>query len=279
MKMFRTSTMDSVASTSRPAAQAYSGDASAARRERPVIEISGLTKRFGASLVLDGVDLNVRRGEVVAVLGRSGGGKSTMLRCINLLETPDAGIVRAAGHVLFDNGKPASRQALIAARRDVGMLFQSFNVFPHLSAVENIALPLVRNSGVKREEAIETAMHFLGKVGLYEKALHMPSQLSGGQMQRVALARALALNPKALLFDEPTSALDPESTNDVLAVMRDLSAEGMTMIVVTHEIRFALNVASTVVIMDGGRIVEKGDPKTIIESPSHERTRSFLAGH
>jgi ABC-type polar amino acid transport system ATPase subunit len=137
----------------------------------------------------------------------------------------------------------------------------------------------LRNAGMKREQAIDTAMHFLGKVGLYEKALHMPSQLSGGQLQRVALARALALNPKALLFDEPTSALDPESTNDVLAVMRDLSSEGMTMIVVTHEIRFALNVASTVVIMDGGRIVEQGVPKAIIESPSHERTRSFLAGH
>jgi ABC-type polar amino acid transport system ATPase subunit len=269
--------MDTLAST-RPAPQAYASTSSTPK-ERPVIEISGLTKRFGQSLVLDGVDLNVQRGEVVAVLGRSGGGKSTMLRCINLLETPDSGVVRAAGHVLFDGTKPASRSALIAARRDVGMLFQSFNVFPHLSAVENIALPLVRNSGVKREEAIDTAMHFLGKVGLYEKALHMPSQLSGGQLQRVALARALAQNPKALLFDEPTSALDPESTNDVLAVMRDLSAEGMTMIVVTHEIRFALNVASTVVIMDGGRIVEKGEPKVIIESPSHERTRSFLAGH
>jgi polar amino acid transport system ATP-binding protein len=238
-----------------------------------------LTKRFGTSLVLDGVDLNVHRGEVVAVLGRSGGGKSTMLRCINLLETPDSGIVRAAGHVLFDNGASAKPAALIAARRDVGMLFQSFNVFPHLSAVENIALPLVRNSGVKRVEAVDIAMRFLDKVGLYEKALHMPSQLSGGQLQRVALARALAQNPKALLFDEPTSALDPESTNDVLAVMRDLSAEGMTMIIVTHEIRFALNVASTVVIMDGGQIVERGDPQTIIQSPSHERTRSFLAGH
>ncbi|HYS64954.1 MAG TPA: amino acid ABC transporter ATP-binding protein [Paraburkholderia sp.] len=271
--------MDSVASPPRPAAHAYAADAGATRKERPVIEISGLTKRFGQSLVLDSVDLSVQRGEVVAVLGRSGGGKSTMLRCINLLETPDSGVVRVADHVLFDGNKPASRSALIAARRDVGMLFQSFNVFPHLSAVENIALPLVRNAGMTREEAIDVAMHFLGKVGLYEKALHMPSQLSGGQLQRVALARALALNPKALLFDEPTSALDPESTNDVLAVMRDLSVEGMTMIVVTHEIRFALNVASTVVIMDGGRIVEKGDPKTIIESPSHERTRSFLAGH
>jgi len=245
----------------------------------PVIELVDLTKSFGDNRVLQGVDLAVDPGEVVAVLGRSGGGKSTMLRCINLLETPTSGGISVAGRSVFTDGRVARASELVTLRRQVGMLFQAFNVFPHLSVVENVALPLMRTAGKQAEEAVGTAVEYLCKVGLRDKVLQMPSRLSGGQLQRVALARALAQSPLALLFDEPTSALDPESTNEVLAVMKDLSAEGMTMMIVTHEVRFAMNVADTVIVMDGGVIVERGAPEQILESPTHERTRSFLSEH
>ncbi len=251
-----------------------------ADRDDVVIDIVGLTKSFGAVDVLKGVDLRVRRGEVVSILGKSGGGKSTLLRCINMLETPSDGRITVAGRSTFDGPSSKLRQRdLVSLRRDVGMLFQSLNVFSHLSVVENIGLPLVRIAGASPRAASDTALEFLGKVGLRHKALAMPSELSGGQLQRVALARAMALNPVALLFDEPTSALDPESTLEVLDVMKEISADGTTMVVVTHEVRFALGVSDTVVFMDDGRIIESGPPRQILSTPTHERTRSFLADH
>ena len=245
----------------------------------PTIQIKDLHKSFGDHEVLCGVDLDVQPGEVVAVLGRSGSGKSTMLRCVNLLETPTSGTITVGGTPAFAGGKPAKGRDLVALRRKVGMLFQGLNVFPHLSVVENVALPMVRSLGTGHEEAVDTAIRLLGKVGLVEKALAMPGQLSGGQLQRVALARALAMNPLALLFDEPTSALDPESTMEVLNVMKDLSAEGMTMIIVTHEVKFALDVADTVVMIANGEVIERGSPAQLAENPREQLTRRFLAEH
>ncbi|GII66671.1 amino acid ABC transporter ATP-binding protein [Sphaerisporangium krabiense] len=245
----------------------------------PTIQIRDLHKSFGGLEVLRGVDLDVQSGEVVAVLGRSGSGKSTMLRCVNLLETPTSGTITVGGTAAFAGRKAARGRDLVALRRKVGMLFQGLNVFPHLSVVENVALPMVRSLRTGHEEAVDTAIRLLGKVGLVEKALSMPGQLSGGQLQRVALARALAMNPLALLFDEPTSALDPESTMDVLNVMKDLSAEGMTMIIVTHEVKFALDVADTVLMIAEGKVIERGSPAQIAENPQEQLTRKFLAEH
>lgn len=245
----------------------------------PVIRIENLHKSYGRNEVLKGVSLDVTQGEVVAVLGRSGSGKSTMLRCINLLETPDSGRISVGGRPAFKDGKPLRGKDLVALRRSVGMLFQGLNVFPHLSAVENVALPLVRSVKASKEAAVDIALGLLDKVHLTEKALAMPAQLSGGQLQRVALARALAMNPVALLFDEPTSALDPESTMEVLQVLKALSADGMTMVIVTHEIRFAMDVADTLVMVDGGVIVESGAPHDVVANPKHELTRSFLKEH
>lgn len=246
---------------------------------QPVIRIADLHKSYGRNEVLRGVDLDVAQGEVVAVLGRSGSGKSTMLRCINLLETPDSGQVSVGGRSAFKDGKSLRGKDLVALRRAVGMLFQGLNVFPHMSVVENVALPLVRSLKVSEEAAVDTALELLDKVRLTDKTLAMPVQLSGGQLQRVALARALAMNPIALLFDEPTSALDPESTMEVLQVMKALSADGMTMVIVTHEIRFAMDVADTLVMVHGGVIVESGAPHDVVARPKHALTRSFLKEH
>jgi len=247
-------------------------------REKELIRVSGLTKSFDQTLVLRHIDLSVAEGEVVSILGRSGGGKSTLLRCLNLLETPSGGSIEVAGRRVLADGVVASGREVHELRKDLGMVFQSFHLFPHLTAVENVALGAIEVRGKSRAEALDIAMDLLDKVGVAEKARSLPRALSGGQQQRVAIARALALRPKALLFDEPTSALDPESTIDVLRVMRELSSEGMTMLVVTHELAFAENVGSRIILMDGGEIIEDDAPAAVRQS-SNPRTRSFFQSY
>ncbi|MGW1681910.1 amino acid ABC transporter ATP-binding protein [Saccharopolyspora sp. NPDC002376] len=237
-----------------------------------MIEISGLSKSFGSLEVLRGIDLQVERGEVVCVIGPSGSGKSTLLRCVNLLEEPTAGKVSVDGIELTDPDTD-----LDGARRHIGMVFQQFNLFAHLSVLENLTVAQRKVLGRDKKTAEKTARENLDRVGLAEKVDSMPAQLSGGQQQRVAIARALSMNPKVMLFDEPTSALDPELVGDVLGVMRQLADEGMTMLVVTHEMQFAREVADRVLFMDGGGIVEQGDPADVIGNPNEERTRTFLA--
>ncbi|WP_432138266.1 MULTISPECIES: amino acid ABC transporter ATP-binding protein [unclassified Streptomyces] len=239
---------------------------------RPEIQVHGLHKSFGANHVLRGIDLEIRQGEVVCVIGPSGSGKSTLLRCVNLLEEPSEGRVVVGGTELTDPDVDID-----AARRRIGMVFQQFNLFPHLTVTENLTLPQRRVLGRDKASAAKVAAENLRRVGLAEKADAYPSSLSGGQQQRVAIARALAMGPEVMLFDEPTSALDPELVGDVLAVMRMLADEGMTMMVVTHEMTFAREVADRVVFMDGGVIVEDGDPARVIGAPRHERTRHFLS--
>lgn len=250
----------------------------ASEADRPeVIAIRQLCKSFGNRQVLCGIDLTVHRGEVISVIGRSGSGKSTLLRCLNLLEHPTSGTIVVGGERVYADGAAVSGRALVALRRRIGMVFQSLCLFPHLSAAENVALPLIRGLGVPAEKAIRQSLELLGRVGLADRALDLPRSLSGGQQQRVAIARALALRPLALLFDEPTSALDPESTADVLEVMRELSDEGMTMVVVTHELSFAQDVSDRVAFVDGGRLVETGTPARVLLHPEHERTRAFVS--
>ncbi|MCI2239256.1 amino acid ABC transporter ATP-binding protein [Paenibacillus sp. TRM 82003] len=239
-------------------------------------------KSFGQVEVLRGVDLDVHAGEVVCLLGPSGSGKTTFLRCINALERIDGGRIRVDGELigLEERGGRLHRlpDARIAAqRRDIGMVFQRFNLFPHMTALENVTEAPVRVRGVARAEARERALALLERVGLADRVHNYPAQLSGGQQQRVAIARALAMRPKLMLFDEPTSALDPELVGEVLAVMRELAADGTTMVVVTHEVAFAREVADQVVFMDGGVVVERGTPADVIGAPRHERTRAFLA--
>ncbi|NLU68298.1 amino acid ABC transporter ATP-binding protein [Streptomyces sp. HNM0574] len=236
------------------------------------IRVEGLHKSFGALEVLKGIDFTVRRGEVVCVIGPSGSGKSTLLRCMNLLEEPTAGTVALSGTELTDGDVDIDR-----VRRRIGMVFQGFNLFPHLTVLDNLTIAQRRVLGRSREEAERIAHAHLRRVGIAEKDAAYPAQLSGGQQQRVAIARALAMDPELMLFDEPTSALDPELVGDVLAVMRRLADEGMTMMVVTHEMSFAREVADRVVFMDGGVIVEEGTPERVISAPRHRRTRTFLA--
>ncbi|WP_214316614.1 amino acid ABC transporter ATP-binding protein [Nonomuraea sediminis] len=235
------------------------------------VQIADLHKYFGDNEVLKGIDFTVEPGQVVCVIGPSGSGKSTLLRCVNLLETPTKGKVFVNGSELTDPDADID-----AARRKVGMVFQQFNLFPHLTALQNVMIAQRRVLGRSKTEAETIARDNLDKVGVGAKSDAYPGQLSGGQQQRVAIARALAMNPELMLFDEPTSALDPELVGDVLAVMRKLAEEGMTMLVVTHEMGFAREVADRVVFMDGGVIVEEGPPAQVIGAPKHERTRSFL---
>ena len=237
-----------------------------------MIEIRALHKSFGTLEVLKGIDFRVEQGEVVCVIGPSGSGKSTLLRCINLLEQPTSGSVRIGSVEVTDPDVDID-----AVRRRIGMVFQQFNLFPHLTVTENVTIAQRRVLGRGKEEARRVAETNLERVGLSDKAGVYPAQLSGGQQQRAAIARALAMGPELMLFDEPTSALDPEIVGDVLAVMRGLAREGMTMIVVTHEMSFAREVADRVVFMDEGVIVEEGPAEQLIGQPTHERTRRFLA--
>jgi polar amino acid transport system ATP-binding protein len=237
-----------------------------------VIQMTNLNKSFGNNRVLCGIDLEVRRGEVLCIIGPSGSGKSTLLRCVNMLETPTDGRIVVLGRDVTDIDCDIDE-----ARAKIGMVFQQFNLFPHMTALENICVAQRKVLKRKADEAEKIARDLLARVGLQEKAEAYPAQLSGGQQQRVAIARALAMNPEVMLFDEATSALDPELVGDVLAVMQSLATEGMTMLVVTHEMGFARNVADRVVFMDGGVIVEQGPPDQVISSPREERTRSFLS--
>ncbi|HEX7272086.1 MAG TPA: amino acid ABC transporter ATP-binding protein [Casimicrobiaceae bacterium] len=244
-----------------------------AKCARPmIIRYQGVIKRYGAFQALSGVDLDVHAGEVVCLIGPSGSGKSTLLRCTNGLEPTDGGAIEFEGALL-----PRDQRALRAVRRRMGMVFQSFELFPHLSALENVAEGPRTVLGMDRPGAESRAAAMLAKVGLAEKAPNHPSELSGGQQQRVAIARALAMEPDVMLFDEPTSALDPETIGEVLNVMKTLAEEGMTMVVVTHEMTFARRVGDWVAVFDVGRIVEQGPPRQIFEAPETERTRDFLS--
>ena len=237
-----------------------------------LFEIKGLKKNFGDLEVLKGIHTTIRKGEVVVVIGPSGSGKSTFIRCLNLLETPTEGQIFFEGSCITDKGYAVHKH-----REKVGMVFQQFNLFNNLNVMGNMMLAPVELKKASKAEAKERALHLLDRVGLAEKAEAYPAQLSGGQKQRVAIARALAMNPDIMLFDEPTSALDPEMVGEVLQVMKQLAADGMTMVVVTHEIGFAREVASRVIFMEGGYIVEEGTPEEVIDHPKQPRTIDFLS--
>jgi polar amino acid transport system ATP-binding protein len=247
----------------------------------PMVRSEAVHKRFGRLEVLKGIDLEVARGEVMCLLGPSGSGKSTFLRCINHLEKINSGRLSVDGELVGyresgDKLHELHERDVARKRAEIGMVFQHFNLFPHMTALENVCLAPTRVSGVARKEARERGTEMLARVGLSDKVDVYPVALSGGQQQRVAIARALAMQPKLMLFDEPTSALDPELVGDVLDAMRQLANEGMTMIVVTHEIGFAREVADTVVFMDAGVVVESGKPEAVLSNPQHERTKAFL---
>lgn len=246
----------------------------------PIVEAKGIYKQFGELEVLRGIDLTVEKGEVVALIGPSGSGKSTLLRSINVLERINSGSIAIDGSYMVENVQGQARYVpepeLKKMRRKMGMVFQSFNLFPHMSVLENIMVAPVHVLGRSKQEAESKAMELLGKVGLKEKANSYPCEISGGQKQRVAIARALAMDPELLCFDEPTSALDPELTGEVLKTMQDLAREHMTMLVVTHEIGFARDVADRVVFMDNGVIVEEGLSQQVLSNPDHPRLRAFL---
>jgi polar amino acid transport system ATP-binding protein len=244
----------------------------AKRSAAKIIRYRGVVKHYGSFRALNGVDLDVHAGEVVCLIGPSGSGKSTLLRCTNGLESIDGGEIEFEG-----NDLPGEERALRAVRRRMGMVFQSFELFPHLTALENVAEGPRTVLRAAREEASRRASAMLAKVGLGDKGASYPSALSGGQQQRVAIARALAMEPDVMLFDEPTSALDPETIGEVLSVMKALADEGMTMVVVTHEMTFARRVGDWVAVFDAGRIVEQGRPEQIFEAPTTERTRDFLS--
>ena len=250
--------------------------------ETPLVQAVNVTKSFHGNQVLKGIDLEVKRGEVVVLLGPSGSGKTTLLRCINQLETIDGGRIWVDGDLMGYADKDGilhrlTDKRIAAQRREIGMVFQRFNLFPHKTALENIMEAPTQVKGVSKDEARSRGIELLDRVGLKDKPTAYPAQLSGGQQQRVAIARALAMDPKLMLFDEPTSALDPELVGEVLSVMRELATAGMTMIVVTHEMGFAREVADRVVFMDGGVVVEEGAPRDVINNPRHKRTQSFLS--
>ncbi len=240
-----------------------------------MIEINNLHKQFGGRDVLRGITLQIEKGKVLVIVGPSGSGKTTLLRCLNLLETPDHGSIRI-GDVLLDFDKKLDKSLVSRLRKQTGMVFQNYNLFPHMTAVENVMEGPVTVKKEPRETARTKATTLLGKVGLADKVNQYPFQLSGGQQQRVGIARALAMDPQVMLFDEPTSALDPELVGEVLKVMKELAKEGMTMIVVTHEMGFAREVADEVIFMDQGVIVEQGPPQQLFSAPREERTRQFL---
>ncbi len=235
------------------------------------ISITGLVKKFGDVEVLKNIDVEIKKGEVVCVIGPSGSGKTTMLRCVNLLEQPTAGKIIVNGFDVTD-----SECDIDAMRKSIGMVFQQFNLFPHLTVLQNLTIAQIRVLKRGRSEAERVARHNLERVGMSHKEGAYPPQLSGGQQQRIAIARSLSMNPALMLFDEPTSALDPELVGEVLAVMKGLAKEGMTMMVVTHEMAFAREVADRVVFMDGGYVVEEGTPDQVIGNPQHDRTKSFM---
>ncbi len=241
------------------------------KKSEPIIHIEDVHKRFGSVHALRGIDLDVQRGEVVLILGPSGSGKSTLLRCINRLEEFDS------GRIVVDNIPLDSAENINAVRTEVGMVFQQFNLFPHLSVMDNLTLAQCVIRKRDKKEAREIGMELLNKVGIPEKADNYPLQLSGGQQQRVAIARALAMNPRIMLFDEPTSALDPEMIQEVLDVMLALAKEGMTMVVVSHEIGFARAAADRAILMDAGLIIEEAPPAILFNNPKHERTKLFLS--
>jgi polar amino acid transport system ATP-binding protein len=248
---------------------------------QPMVKAEGIHKRFGRLEVLKGINLQVQPGEVMCLLGPSGSGKSTFLRCINHLEKINSGRLSVDGELVGyreSGGKlhELHEREVGRKRAEIGMVFQQFNLFPHMTALDNVTLAPIHVAQVPREEARERARELLNRVGLGDKLATYPVALSGGQQQRVAIARALAMRPKLMLFDEPTSALDPELVGDVLDTMRQLASDGMTMIVVTHEIGFAREVADQVVFMDAGVVVEAGKPKDVLENPRHERTQTFL---
>ncbi|HEN3410238.1 TPA: glutamine ABC transporter ATP-binding protein GlnQ [Yersinia enterocolitica] len=236
-----------------------------------MIEFKNVSKHFGKTQVLHDINLNITKGEVVVIIGPSGSGKSTLLRCINKLEVITSGQLIVDG---LDVNDPKVDERLI--RQEAGMVFQQFYLFPHLTALENVAFGPIRVRGASKEAANKLAMELLTKVGLEERAHHYPAELSGGQQQRVAIARALAVKPKLMLFDEPTSALDPELRHEVLTVMKDLAEEGMTMVIVTHEVGFAQKVASRLIFIDKGRVAQDGDPNSLISNPPSERLQEFL---
>jgi polar amino acid transport system ATP-binding protein len=247
-------------------------DRSPATAGSPMVRLESVVKSFGDLRVLDGIDLEVGQGEVLVVIGPSGSGKSTLLRCINLLEPIDSGRIYLEGQEITAKGTDVS-----GIRQRIGIVFQQFNLFPHLNALDNVTLATRRVKHIRRDEAEQQGRELLARVGLEEKAKQYPHQLSGGQQQRVAIARALTMHPHVMLFDEVTSALDPELVGEVLVVMRDLASDlGMTMLVVTHEMQFALEVGDRVVFMDDGRIVEQGKPGDVLDRPRQERTRRFL---
>jgi polar amino acid transport system ATP-binding protein len=237
-----------------------------------IIQVKDLSKSFGQNVVLSDIDIEINRQEVVVVVGPSGSGKSTFLRCLNLLEKPERGEITIDGRSLLDK-----HTRIEEIRAEVGMVFQQFNLFPHMSVMDNIMLSPMKVRKRSPEQARKKGMELLGKVGLANKADSFPSSLSGGQAQRVAIARALAMEPKIMLFDEPTSALDPEMIGEVLAVMKDLAREGMTMVVVTHEMGFAREVGNRIVFMEQGRILEISSPEELFDHPKHERTKEFLS--
>lgn len=244
-----------------------------------MIKIQNIHKTFGDNTILRGIDLEIQKGQVVVILGPSGSGKTTFLRCLNALEMPEQGTIQFNDDepLTIDFGSKPSKKEILALRRKSGMVFQNYNLFPHKTALENVMEGPVFVQGQAAEKAEKNARILLGKVGLAEKVDLYPFQLSGGQQQRVGIARALAIQPKLMLFDEPTSALDPELIQDVLNTMKELALEGWTMVVVTHEMKFALDVADVVIVMDGGKIVEQGSPKTLFDNPQHERTKRFLS--
>jgi len=237
-----------------------------------VIKVKNLHKRFGKLHVLRGVEVNIKKGEVIVVIGPSGSGKSTFLRCLNLLEQPSDGEIIFEGINITDK-----RNDINKLRQKMGMVFQNFNLFPHLTVLENITLAPVKLKNEKPRQAERNAMALLKRIGLEEKAANYPAQLSGGQKQRIAIVRALAMSPDVMLFDEPTSALDPEMVGEVLEVMKELASEGMTMVVVTHEMGFAREVGTRVLFMDEGSVKEEGSPEEIFSNPANERTKEFLS--